>query len=302
MRQKITTIGALLVGLLFLSLSLTASLSLIAVAQGYYRVAYTWGTPCTVADTNETTAMSDLCYNISTLIAGRPYWISQNYYNDSTDSAFVYSRSDAIRSSPVVYFLATFHVGDAYREYRSGTLHYNYYDKSGDANGIEDVDLYPHTGAKHYFTFIWTCMNGDLFRNPLNGQFCYGYNDTQNSSGIVGMPYAWTKTTGMSQDGYDDPSGSFTYIGFENISKQLKDSSEFITKNYGDFVKHFYYHAVVEHRTVNLALDHAMDDMGTWRHSFGVSELYTGYNVWHGGIEWQCKMRVYGNGDMVLPY
>jgi hypothetical protein len=33
-----------------------------------------------------------------------------------------------------------------------------------------------------------------------------------------------------------------------------------------------------------------------------VLEFNTGYNVWYGGIEWQCKMRVYGNGNMVLPY
>jgi hypothetical protein len=73
-------------------------------------------------------------------------------------------------------------------------------------------------------------------------------------------------------------------------------------KNYGDFVNLFYYHAIVEHRTVNLALDHAMADMGTWRESFADSELYTGYNVTYGETEYQCRMRVYGNGDLVLPY
>ena len=86
------------------------------------------------------------------------------------------------------------------------------------------------------------------------------------------------------------------------MSTQLKVNSEFINYNYGDFVRRFYYHAIVEHRTVNYALDLAMNDMGTWRHTFGASELSTGYSVWHNGIEWECKMRVYGNGNMVLPY
>ena len=92
------------------------------------------------------------------------------------------------------------------------------------------------------------------------------------------------------------------YRGFENVSKQLKVNSQFIYKNYGEFLKCFYYHAVVDHQSINAALDSAMDDMGTWRHYFSDSELYTGYYVYVGGTNYLCKMRVYGNGAMVLPY
>jgi hypothetical protein len=271
------------------------------IVNAYYASA-TWGTPCTVADQYEKDAMSYTCSYVSNLIAGRTGWSSGNYYDSGTYSDNVYSLSDAVRATPTVFLLATFHVGDMYREYRSGTLHYNYYDNSGDNNGIEDSALYPHTGAKHYFTFIWTCANGDLFSNPLNGQLCYGYTDTQNSSGIVGMPYAWTKTTSMNQNGYLSSTGSYTYISFENTSLQLKDCSEFVNYNYGDFVRCFYYHAIVDHQPVSAALDSAISDMGTWRNSFDDSQLYYGYIRNANGIDWQCKMRVYGNGQMVLPY
>lgn len=295
LKQKTIKLSFMLMFLLFVSLSFTA------VAQGFPYLGATWGTPCTVSNIYEKAAMSDACSNISSLINGRTGWTGYNYYDGSTTSDNVYYFSDTVRSSPYVSFLATFHVGDMYPEIRSGTRHYNYYDSSGDGNGIEDTDLYSHTGSKHYFTFIWTCANGDLFINPITSQLCYGYDDTQNYSGVVGMPYAWTKTTGM-QNGYDNPSGSFTYISFENVSKALSDSSEFIYKNYGEFLKCFYHHAIVDHQSINAALDSAMDDMGTWRDSFDDSELYTGYNVWVNGIEYQCKMRVYGNGNMVLPY
>lgn len=276
-------------------------LSLYAVVQGAH-VGFTWGTPRTVANQYERDAMSYTCAYISSLIAGRAGWVSQNYYDAYTYSGMVYYQSDLVRSNPNVDFLATFHVGDMYPAMISGTRHYAYYGRYA-AAGIIDVDLYPHTGAKHCFTYIWTCANGDLFINPIYGYYlCYGYTDTQNGTGIVGMPLAWTKIFNMCQDGYANPYGSYTYIGFENVSKLLVDNSEFVNYNYGDFVRRFYYHAVVEHCTINYALDLAMRDMGTWRTTFGMSELYTGYTVWYNGTGWKCKMRVYGNGGRVLPY
>lgn len=241
---------------------------LFVVAQDSPYVGVTWGSPGTINNDCEERAMADACSNISSLINGRTDWTGYNKYNALTTTSNVYSFSAYIECAWWIYFLATFHVGDMYPAIIDETRHYAYYDYGEDGYGIEDHELYYQTGPKHYFTFIWTCANGDLFINPITSQLCYGYTDTDNNTGKVGMPYAWTKTTGMEYDGYDDPSGTVTYISFENISKQLKDNSQFIYKNYGEFLKCFYYHAVVDHQSINAALDSAMDDMGTWRHYF----------------------------------
>ncbi|MEM2099372.1 MAG: hypothetical protein QXU99_06505 [Candidatus Bathyarchaeia archaeon] len=188
--------------------------------------------------------------------------------------------------------------------YVGTTRHYAYYGSQGASNGIEDLYLYSHTGAKHRFTFIYTCANGGLIDINGDGYYdFYGFVDTQNGTGIVGMPFAWTQRTDLSWNGYASPDYSgYAYIGFENISKWMCDNSEFVYYNYGDFVRHFYYYALVSHYQINTALNWAMLDMTFGAQNFGASALYNGYNAYAFGQTWRSRMRVFGDGSMILPW
>jgi len=189
--------------------------------------------------------------------------------------------------------------------YTGPTRHYAYYGSQGASNGIEDSSLYSHTGGKHRFTFIYTCSNGNLIDIDGDGAYnFYGFVDTQNGTGIVGMPFAWTRRTDLSWNGYADPDNSgYAYIGFENISKWMCDSSEFYTQNYADFVEHFYDYALDDHMSVSDALDRAMLDMTNNAQNFGQSVVYNGYDAYDPASQrtWRSRMRVFGDGNMVFP-
>jgi hypothetical protein len=186
--------------------------------------------------------------------------------------------------------------------------HYAYYADSGEYYGIKDYAMYPHGGPKNYFTMIWTCTTADLFydtSNPPDGVGDeYGYWDTAHGTGKVGMPYAWTQTTSLDQNGYVNPVNSnYCYIGFENISKMVIDPFESSgTYNYGDWIRKFYYYAVTMEYSINDALDAATNDMGVGMSTFDATgnDLYHGWQEEKFGVSWNCLMRVYGDGDNVL--
>jgi len=294
-----------------------------AVAQGAYHVGVTWGSRYQ-QEYPEVAEMGYLCMDIRGIFdQSYPTWVANNFFGPSTIASYVYQCSDSVKSMPIYDYLATFHVGHMfpymypYGHYEwppeepypiwvidGYVRHYAYYADSGAYYGITDVSLYPHAGAKHYFTMIWTCANGDLFVNPLTGQLCYGYYDSAHGTGWVGMPYAWTQTTGLDKTGYDPPIGSsnFCYIGFENMSKPVTESFQgSATRNYGNFIRRFYYHAVINQRSIKDALDYATLDMDVYGvNSFGASELYNGWDKYEMGQTWKCRMRVYGDGNNFL--
>ncbi|MCL1969898.1 MAG: hypothetical protein FWF66_00260, partial [Candidatus Bathyarchaeota archaeon] len=176
-----------------------------------------------------------------------------------------------------------------------------YVDYPNPTNGVVDTTLSSYTGAKHKFTFIWTCVNGGT---TVNGVSNYGYTDANGR--VVGMPLAWTQKTNLSKTGYTNPDGSgYAYIGFENTSKYLTDNRDFINGNYGDFCRQFYYYAFVQHLPIKTSLDRATQDvMANPKVTFASTSLYNGYwftNTVH-GITSRCYMRVIGDGNMVLPY
>ena len=109
----------------------------------------------------------------------------------------------------------------------------------------------------------------------------------------------------MSSDGYASPdSGSYCFIGFEGfgipLSENIPDSGG---KNYGDFVKRFYYYALREGCPINQALDAASAYILGQNKTFQNTELYNGYTLYlHGLGWWSGKMRVYGNGNNYLPH
>jgi len=188
--------------------------------------------------------------------------------------------------------------------------HYAYYSYYGYGyTGIEDYWLSAYTSWKNQFTFLWTCTEADCpigycMLKDSNGQLCYGdyvdsyyYFDIDHGTGLVGMPLAWTGNTDMAKDGYSSPDiGSNFYISFCNTSLGLCDQAEFGTYNYGDFVRDFYYHALVDHFSIQYSLDLAMVNCGV--NGFSNSWLYQGYYV----DNYYCKMKVLGNSDNTLPY
>ncbi len=183
----------------------------------------------------------------------------------------------------------------------SNIRHNAYYVDSSSNPGVIDAELYLYTGAKHKFTFIWTCVNGGTSINGVNN---YGYMDSYNRA--VGMPLAWTKQTNLSKNGYANPDSSgYAYIGFENTSKFLSDNSDFKSYNYGDFCKEYYKNLYVNHYSVKESLNAATFKVtGGSSQYFYNTALYNGYTFYSSVHQMTstCYMRVIGNGNMVLPY
>ena len=190
------------------------------------------------------------------------------------------------------------------------TEHYYYYadytDRDNAINyGIRDSSLWYSTGNKERFTMIWTCSSAILLDTNNDAVVdAYGYYDPLNT-GAVGLPYAWTGTTGMNLNGYDSPdSSNYCYIGFDQMSRYLTEYDyAFPYHNYGEFVRWFYYYAGYEHDSINTALNLATYQTSEYAvSSFGSTELHNGYYYSNEWGTWWCKMIVLGNGNTVLPY
>jgi hypothetical protein len=295
-----------------------------------YHVDVAWGQPVSVQNQYERDAMADTTSYIVNIVnwgwAGSS-WVAANYYGSNTNNYNVYTSNNNIKNSGSYDYVASFHCGDMYPDmlqyghWEQGwywddelqewepyyyyvvdgyTRHYAYYGSNWASNGIEDYVLQYDTSLKNKFTFIWTCANGDLLDTNGDGVGDNYYYYDPHGTGLVGMPAAWTQSLNMYLDGYSPyASGDRVYMGFENTSRGLCDNEEFITHNYGDFVKQFYFYALVYKVSINTALDWAMQDMGV--SNFGASALYNGYQIPQNGINWECKMHVYGNGWISLP-
>lgn len=192
--------------------------------------------------------------------------------------------------------------------------------------------------SKHYFTFMWTCANGGLYwtnqyggwqnisgitwptanpqGTPSNPNTVYGYFDNVYYTGAVGMPLAWTNRTDMNLNGYTSSSGSYTFIGWENNSPFMKNTppSGWTSTNlqYIYFAYYFYRYALGldnygVHGTIRQSLNYAAEmTFGEIApnvpYNFGTSVLNVGQWVEDVHGWFYCKMRVLGNGQLVLPY
>lgn len=155
---------------------------------------------------------------------------------------------------------------------------------------------------------------------PNNQNTVYGYYDTVYMTGAVGMPFAWTARTDMNLNGYTSSSGNYAYIGWETKSPWMKNipPSMWTTTNlpYAYFPYYFYRFALGidnggNHGTIKQSLDYA-----AWKtfgyisyptkYNFGNSILNQGQWVYEDEVDpngwWYSRMRVYGNGDITLPY
>lgn len=188
--------------------------------------------------------------------------------------------------------------------------------------------------SKHYFDFIWTCANGGIYFDsngntwnvdgitapkvsyykptytPNNPFTKYGFvEDPLSYPKIIGgMPYAFTGTLGMSTNGYQYPdSGSYCYIGWENISPWMVDPTGYNGKFYKHFPYYFYRYALgivgSTHHTIKQSLDYASAHVCGPYYSFDDTILYNGeWKYGPGPGWWYCRMRVLGNGNLNLPY
>ena len=321
---------------------LMAVLSMLMTAEPAfaYHASITWGSQHNVEVNYELPAMHYTTSYINSQFTAQSYvWAAQDAFNVNgmTNATIVYSTTNYIQQSSTYDFNTNFHVGHFYpsTEQYSGwqlvgwtydpetyewypifewvetgpTEHYNYYadylyDESV-SQAIRDSVLCYYGGSKERFTFIWTCSNAalmDLDNDNIGDT--YGYIDPLNT-GLVGMPYAWTGITTMSQNGYASPdSSNYCYIGFENLSRDLTNNVEFgaYNHNYGDFVRYFYYHAATEHHSIITSLNEATRDASNNNLTyFWQTDLYNGYYEVNEQGNFSCRMRVFGNGNLVLP-
>ena len=313
--------------------------SMLTIGVYAYHIGVTWGVtiqPIDDYDNNELTIMEDTCDYISYWFDyGTFDWAGQNFFGPMTNGSMLYQTIDAVNDEEDYDILATFHVGHFYK-YPSyswiiigydpwglpifqqvGPTYHNCYLGNGDGETyqsgintrIQDNVLNDYTGPKEKFTMIWTCTNGDKLWGPdygLSG-WIYGYEDSQNYTGLVGMPYAWTDHLDLSLDGYASPDQNhdFCYIGFENNSQWLGYTTDFYPYSYSIWVEWFYYYAIYGHNSIRASLDLASEGLPPYE-DFSQTDLYNGY--WGTDMQnppqWtmKCYMRIYGDGDMVLPY
>jgi hypothetical protein len=171
--------------------------------------------------------------------------------------------------------------------------HHRYWDSYGE--NVFDNEIYPLTGSgTNKFVFMWTCGSAQwIGYYDWSWQNEYG---TYYGTGAVGMPFAWTHTDGLSDDGYTSPdSTEYAFLGFYNWAKPLSVEAG-NGKTYGDFIKKFYQYALQENEPINKALDDAATYV--WGTTFGNTILHYGWNEYipeHGWF-WN-QMRIYGNGN-----
>jgi hypothetical protein len=277
------------------------------------------------------------------------YWQSMNGYGPDTCASNVYGAIDYVEWDPNCDLLVTFHVGnwfsspkysDPYWYYseetgwilrqNGPTTHECYYGWDDTSDPIVDRDL--PSSSKSHFTFVYTCANGGLSWKEINGQivndelygfndlnsYLYGFVDTDNSTGRVGMPFVWLGMQNLRHNGYYSPDGSdYCYIGFQgrdhDLSQNWEDHSWGGTYSYKDFVLAFYYYLTNVDPTysVNAALNYASNfaSQGVYDY-FSQTDLYNGYTDGYDNRsgsatqgQWVLpgQMRVFGDGDMFIP-
>jgi len=292
-------------------------------------------------DETEKAIEEDVCDYIYNIFDNEYYdsWATVNAYWDYTDTDGIVAcmgwQNDAEND---VDFVANWWVGDFLPapippdEFGEPPPfgHFWFY---GDADNVSDAFVDEWTtmngtiSSKQKFNFIWTCANGGTYWTDSSGNFnnitgiFYGAatptspppQNTNDEYGFfdggaaVGMPLAWTNTSSMNLDGYNYNQGSYCYIGFEGSSPFMKNYLPDTQVRADNFPMAFYIYAIGPpytqhyHKSIAESLDFASDY--TYDCEFDETELYDGYWTYVTGKGWFiCRMRVFGNGSMILPY
>jgi len=310
-------------------------------------VAMQWGYLNPVNGT-ESGYEEDVCDYIYDLFDGASWSTSNAYWTYTTETNLGQVLQYENHPNSGVGYATNWWVGDFHGSNPTSPGPYGHlycYGASSDDIRDADVNIYatlywdPYYGwetvvSKQYFNFIWTCVNGGVYWNdpsgtydnvlgivspdyrypqnshpptvPINTNDEYGF---EHSTGVVGMPLAWTDTADLSLDGFNYPySGDteYCYIGFESKSPFMGDVATGSGNHYSDFPTAFYYAALgyedVDHYSFKDALDFA--SYQTFGTNYLNSRLHNG--DWYyrtdspsGWFHW--SMRVLGNGNNGLP-
>jgi hypothetical protein len=287
--------------------------------KGYTNASMQWGylesgkQPCT-----ELTDEANICCQIDVWTQYQN-WYTYNLYDPPYDGYTPYSTIvyDNLLYTLQDNCLATdnFWVGDYCPSYPDGAWHwtcYGYPDNPQDLVFDSMIYYIVGDGSYQYFDFIWTCSNGGCYFTP-GGQIDwnpslnpdedppnYGYFD---SNGLcIGMPLAWTGLSNMRHEAYANPDTNcpYCYISFQGGSPYLKDTLNNSNDIMYYFVYYFYQYLTGAynggHHTVGQSLDYASQQL--WGETYGACTLNTG---WVNSDNYNCRMRVYGNGDYSIP-
>jgi hypothetical protein len=182
----------------------------------------------------------------------------------------------------------------------NGTNHYTIYGYTNNTyDQIYDTDIYASiVNHQFYFVFLWTCQCG----NEKGG-----WNATSQQP--WGMPYAFmgSAVNDMSEDGYTNSSDDADrcFISFQHTSMNFYNRTGYSGGyQYAHFVYEFYQYLLDGH-TVNDAINSA--SINTCGSDFEDCELNTGY-VFTTYFEDRppypdadCRLRIFGDGNMVIP-
>lgn len=273
---------------------------------------YAWPEEWDTEWPNEETVTSNTVYYIYLLFDSLDYEL--NEYKDSSDvsSSEVYNTADSMDDYTYATVFQYMH-GSNYNE--TGWVKYysipqypvdveHYQGFAADSDYIYDHELYEYTGnGHHYFVFMWTCASAKQIGyydedKHLGGPMYY------EGTGAVGWAYAWTHQDDsvLSDDGYGDPDNTdYCFIGFETFSPPLSNVTGYQSKTLSDFVKAFYYSALISDDPIDDALDYA-SDFAFDENEFCDTILYEGWTAWVPGKgDWDTSMRVFGNSNNYIP-
>jgi hypothetical protein len=272
-------------------------------AKADTNVAVQWGY-MTIANTTEKNLQDALCDILNDMYPETYY--HQDAYWDQTTGTNLYGSLDWCQE--YADWGTNFWVGDFYPSFITSqygsTLHHYFYGYNSD--DILDYGVMQHANyqvsSNQYFNFIWTCACGGCYWDPgyVPGDSLYGYNDFDNFTGTVGMPFGFTGTDGMSIDGYNQPdNGPYCYIGWQNTSWNIgtyANSTNPYYTNFAFFI-YFVYESLLNGVNPSIAdsLDYASDLM--WQCDYGDSTLVTGYT----SGEYCCHLCVLGNTNISFP-
>jgi hypothetical protein len=160
----------------------------------------------------------------------------------------------------------------------------------------------------HDLVFLWTCGAGGDNRT--------GTNCTDDPWGMASCWMHLDANSTLGRDGYaanETNNCGRCFIGFDYLSKWFTDGTGHNNASYAQFANLFFYYLMRDNNTVRDALDRATHDVRGVDHLYEwtmpkpeVGHFYNlpGYDIWDPHLQtWmQNRIRIWGDGDMVIPH